>query len=166
MRHLPIFLILIIISSCSGNSVHILKKSDNNLFTSINPNERDRLKRAAYYRQLRQKDWEQYKKKQKSKEPVTEQELSSNEEQYYHQVPTTKPTPAPSPGWEDHETRVRVEQQLIYFCMKHRNHPHFKNYDNICKEFTEDALSSCKQKHFETPSISFIHCIDKGLTFE
>lgn len=71
--------------------------------------------------------------------------------------------PAPEQKLSAHneERMQEINQNLAFYCMKHRKDPAFKTEEK-CLSFTQRVLNSCEKKH-QTINTVLVNCIKVGL---
>lgn len=62
---------------------------------------------------------------------------------------------------KNEERLQEINQNLAFFCMKHRQDPAFKNEEN-CLAFTKKVLKSCEKKH-QIINTVMVNCIKERL---
>ncbi|MCR9204201.1 MAG: hypothetical protein NXH75_06475 [Halobacteriovoraceae bacterium] len=137
--------------------------------------ENDQKRVLEYYRTLRAKNWEAYKKsdemvrrynrnyskkkkkgytryqKPKKRPPITTKKLAA-----------PKPEPVPLPEKAIEEMKIEIRQHQSYYCMKNRKSSRFSN-DADCSAYTEDVSNDCKKKYPIISDRSLVNCVKKGL---
>ena len=119
--------------------------------------EQDNLSR--YYRELRQKDWENYKKGTKKRHS------------FYQITPKDAPRSAQkkikkkTPSYSDEQIRefqVEIGQNLSYYCMKNRKSKRFDGKED-CIAYTKDTLLKCEDKYSRQYGRVITRCLKKSL---
>ncbi|MFA6235832.1 MAG: hypothetical protein WC635_00785 [Bacteriovorax sp.] len=62
---------------------------------------------------------------------------------------------------KNEERMQEINQNLAFYCMKHRKDPIFKTEEK-CLSFTRKVLNNCEKKHQSANSV-FLSCIKAGL---
>ncbi|MBP9680892.1 MAG: hypothetical protein KBD76_05770 [Bacteriovorax sp.] len=60
------------------------------------------------------------------------------------------------------ERLLEINQNLAYYCMKHRKDPAF-SHEEQCLHFTQMVLAECKKQH-QTLNVQMLTCIKSRLT--
>lgn len=118
---------------------------------------------SRYYRELRRRDWDNYKK-------------GSNTSSRYHKITPKKPTKRTkkrvtqkikkqTPTYTQEqikEFQIEIGQNLSYYCMKNRKNKRFSNKED-CLAYTKDTLLKCEQRYQRQYGRVITKCLKKSL---
>lgn len=76
-------------------------------------------------------------------------------------IPSPKIVPSQHLSAKNEERLQEINQQLAFFCMKHRKDPAFSNEEK-CLQFTKKALEACEKKHQIINSV-MLNCVKERL---
>lgn len=76
-------------------------------------------------------------------------------------IPSPKIIPSQHLSAKNEERLQEINQQLAFFCMKHRKDPAFSNEEK-CLQFTKKALEACEKKHQIINSV-MLNCVKERL---
>ncbi len=120
--------------------------------------ENDRQKVLDHYRRLREKDWEKYKSRGKSKRYVPPRRKQAPK-RISRPAPKPKSVKPPLDPKAVEELKIEMGQYMSYFCMSNR-----KRFDGAdCSAFTENALNECENDYPVIRDRKIVNCLKKKL---
>lgn len=156
--------LLLSLISCSTKPVRNSKRQySDEVEKEFQDIEYDRKRVLNYYRTLREKNWEEYKRKGS--------QISRRHPPRRHQekkptivlvVPAPKPKKPELPPEKVEEMNIEIHQNLSYFCMKNRKSGKFSDASE-CQEFTQNIFNECKEKYPIYRDRSPINCVKSKL---
>ena len=60
------------------------------------------------------------------------------------------------------ERLIEINQNLAFYCMKHRKDATFKNSEAVCMDFVNSVMEACQKQHASVNS-KLLNCIQNGL---
>lgn len=159
---------LLTVSSCSHFSKNKVRKHYKQEKTYSDEVEREfslieseQASASRYYQELRQRDWENYKKG------------SGASSRYYKISPKSTPKTRSkkkaikkiAPIYTDEqikEFQIEIGQNLSYYCMKNRKSKKFSNKED-CLAFTKNTLLKCEEKYSRQYGRVITKCLKKSL---
>jgi hypothetical protein len=66
------------------------------------------------------------------------------------------------PKRDPEKIMIEVNQNLSYFCMRHRKSRKFKTPED-CKAYTQEKLLECQTKHIEIDNARIVRCVKRRL---
>lgn len=75
--------------------------------------------------------------------------------------PEKRPSPSTANSKAD-ERLIEINQNLAFFCMKHRKNPTFKGDEAKCMSFVNKTMDACQKKH-KIVNSKLLNCIQTKL---
>ncbi len=160
-------LFLSLFFSCAHQRPTVEKKYSEDVENEFENIENDQQRVLNYYRTLRQKNWDKYKKghsEQTSKKYYpTERKYSPAptraERKNAIKVAPSKPALSPE---QVEEINIEIQQNLDYFCMKNRNSGRF-NSESQCQSYTHNLFEKCKEENPVYRDREAVDCVKNKL---
>lgn len=149
---------LLVLSACSSLNKKEVPKVK---VPPLTIEEKERLRAIETYRQMRLKALERAKHRQKHFTKKRKRKRLQQRKKIITVIPTPVPTPS-YPKKDPQEIMIEVEQNLTFFCMKHRKSSRFRE-ENSCQLFTQEKLKECQDIHLETDNARLISCVKSRL---
>ncbi|MBC97175.1 MAG: hypothetical protein CME63_05460 [Halobacteriovoraceae bacterium] len=127
--------------------------------------EYDQKRVLNYYRTLREKNWDEYKKGQNTKRRRPRRYQRPKRRSQPQRSKTVRKVVPEKPALSDarvEELNIEIQQNLDYFCMKNRKSSRFSNQQD-CKSYTENIFDQCKQQHPVYRDRSPVQCVKNRL---
>lgn len=163
-KFLLLFATILIFNSCAGMKKKTKPEPKSygsdveNEFSSI---ENDQRRVLEYYRTLREKNWEDYRKgdnlSQKYKKQFKKPRIVK-----MRPAPAPKPEVKPLADSEIEEMKIEIRQYQNYFCMENRKSSRFSDKAD-CSAYTENVYSNCEKKFPIISDRSLVNCVKRGL---
>lgn len=110
--------------------------------------ERERRRALERYRELRRRDWENYRRGRVGGRAWAARGAGRR----------ARPAPA-----RTRESWAReIDQSLAWFCMAGRTAARFPS-DGACRDFAQDRLAGCRDRFGGEPSAELARCVGRGL---
>lgn len=146
---LPFFLL-----SCASQEKTPITRMTYSEETTRTFEEIEREQLLQYYRDLRAKE---VNSPQESRPRVSRPQTSRPAK-----IQASKPAPKSSAQKANpEELQKEIEQNLVFFCMRHRQDSRFKD-EAVCQEFTAKIYQNCQEK-FEADDRRLFNCIKPKL---
>ncbi len=149
-----LFLLPLLFFSCASKEQAPAPKMTYSDETTRTFEEIEREQLLQYYRDLRAKE---------TVSPApTRPRVSRPQTSKPANTSVNKPAPkSPVQKADPEELQKEIEQNLVFFCMRHRQDSRFKD-ESVCKEFTEKIYQEC-QEQFEADDRRLFNCIKPKL---
>lgn len=151
MKLLKHTILLILIASCSNFQIN--KKNSQTREEKVIESEKERV--ARYYRELREKDWENYKKGKRRRA------FKSIVPRPYKKRKVVKKEIVYTPE-QIQEFQIEIDQILSFFCMMNRKSKKYSD-ENDCAAFANEQFYQCKKKSNDKINPKVIKCLKKSL---
>lgn len=146
LRHF-LFLIILVLSGCAHEETN---ESNKTIYSASTQKEFEQIEKGDVYKQSLPPAHDLAKRPlKKSVAPV-----SSPKE-------NPKLIPSTQLSARSEERLQEINQNLAFYCMKHRQDGTFKNEDQ-CLKFTQEVLKSCEKKHKLINTV-MVNCIKDRL---
>jgi hypothetical protein len=122
--------------------------------------ETEQASASRYYRELRQRDWENYKKGSNTTSRYHKIKPKNVKKRVVKRVLKKKPSYTPD---QIREFQIEIGQNLSYYCMKNRKNKRFTNKED-CIAYTKDTLHKCEAKHSRQYGQVITKCLKNSLS--
>lgn len=169
---------LLFLTSCAGikkKKVTAPKTYGADVEQEFSNIENDQKRVLEYYRTLRAKNWEAYKRsdeavrrynrnysKKKKKSFSRYQKPKKAPRITTKKLAAPKPVPVALPDKTIEEMKIEIRQHQSYYCMKNRKSSRFSS-EADCSAYTENVSNDCKKKYPIISDRSLINCVKRGL---
>lgn len=169
---IPLLSLSFIFTGCAGGTKKVKPQPptySSDVEAEFNNIENDQRRVLEYYRTLRAKNWEKYRKSDNMVDDYNRQISKKGFRRYQKPAPTMpkklaapKPEPVALPDNVVEEMKIEIRQHMSYYCMEKRKSNRFSS-DADCSAFTENVSNECEKKYPIISDRSLVKCVKQGL---
>lgn len=153
-------------SSCSSGPIKMVERKtySREVEKEFEEIENDQKRVLNYYRTLRERNWEEYKKKGKqiSRSRYRSRKRKGQKRIVEKEAAPSKPVKPELSASQVEELNIEIHQNLSYFCMKNRKSGKFSDRSE-CQNFTQNIFNECKEKFPVYRDRSPVKCVKEKL---